>query len=93
MSGAAAAVTPEDLMRRLQALYEEARGPDRTLRGPERLREDLGIDSLQMMEMLVALEEQLRVEIVGDPRVFTVTTVDDLVELLGTLTRNGDHVT
>jgi acyl carrier protein len=71
-----------DLMASLQSVYESARGPGRTLRGDDRIAEDLGIDSLQLMEMLASLEEQLRIEIVGDPRLFNVTTVDALVELL-----------
>ena len=70
------------MMARLQTLYDEFRGPERTLRGEDRLADDLGVDSLQMMEMLVALEEQLEIEIVGDRRLFTVATVDDLVEFL-----------
>ncbi|HEX8053586.1 MAG TPA: acyl carrier protein [Thermoleophilaceae bacterium] len=71
-----------DMMARLQDLYEGSRGPGRTLRGDDRLADDLGIDSLQLMEMLAILEEQLGIEIVGDPGLFNITTVDDLVELL-----------
>ena len=84
MSETETLVGSEDLMLRIQALYEEVRGPERVLRGGDRLA-DLGVDSLQMMEILVALEEELETEIVGDARLFNVTTVDDLVELLGTL--------
>jgi acyl carrier protein len=82
MSEPHAPAAPRGMMARLQAVYETARGPGRTLRGDDRLADDLGIDSLQLMEMLASLEEQLGIEIVGDPRLFEITTVDDLVDLL-----------
>lgn len=91
MSETETLVTSPDMMARLQALYEEVRGPERTLRGHDRLADDLGVDSLQMMEMLVALEEQLEIEIVGDRRLFAITTVDDLVELLDGLVEDKSH--
>lgn len=85
MSETTALEAEQGLMATLQELHDELRGPGHALSPQDRLADDLGIDSLQMMEILVALEERLGVEIVGDPRVFDMTTVDDLLGLLHAL--------
>lgn len=49
--------------------------------GPARLREDLGLSSLDAVSLLMAVEEELSIE-VTDEELATLVTVGDLVSLL-----------
>lgn len=78
-------MSPSDRVRLLEALEESYRAVKRStrdVRASDRLREDLRIDSLSALEILLAVEDRLGMEIVDDPRVRTVETVEDLVDVL-----------
>jgi acyl carrier protein len=72
----------EQLLDTLQRHYDEVGGRSLALRRSLSLVEDLGLDSLQRMELLVATEQTLGLEIVGDARLYQLRTVGDLIELL-----------
>lgn len=57
--------------------------PRRDLRLTDTIRENLRLDSLALMELLTRVEEQLDLELIDRPEVYTsVTTVGDLVALI-----------
>ncbi len=57
-------------------IAEIAQVDDRTLRGPDRLREDLGMDSLGSMELLSRISAELRLDIEAE-EAMDIQTVDD----------------
>jgi acyl carrier protein len=52
----------------------------------QRLKDDLGIDSLQMIDIVVAVEEELGVEF-GDEAMRLVSTIGDIERLAGSAAR------
>ncbi len=52
------------------------------LRPQDRIAGDLGIDSLDAIELMVILENHYGVQLVDNPRAGGVVTVEDLVALL-----------
>lgn len=73
---------PEEIVGRLeQALSVDH--PRRDLRLTDTIREDLRLDSLALMELLTRVEEQLDIELIDRPELYSsVTTVGDLVALI-----------
>jgi acyl carrier protein len=64
-----------------QIVAEFAQTPSDEIKGTDRLREDLGLDSLQSMELLSRVSEEFEI----DPdleSVMTVSTVDEVVSSL-----------
>ena len=64
-----------------QIVAEFAQTPSEEIKGTDRLREDLGLDSLQSMELLSRVSEQFEI----DPdleSVMAVATVDEVVSSL-----------
>ncbi len=72
----------DDVMQVLDETYLSIKRVRRELRPQDRIVEDLGIDSLAAIELMVALESRYNVQLVDNPRVAAVVTVQDLVALL-----------
>jgi acyl carrier protein len=72
----------DDVMKVLDETYLSIKRVRRELRPQDRIVEDLGIDSLAAIELMVALESRYNVQLVDNPRVAAVVTVQDLVALL-----------
>lgn len=70
-----------ELLEFFEEHYRRGRGSRRSVRLDDRLYDDLGIDSLLASELLVALEDRFEVALLHDPRVWTVATVGELLEL------------
>jgi acyl carrier protein len=74
--------TTEQLNQFLRGVIAELTGTDESeINGGDRLREDLGLDSLQNMELLSRVSEEFDI----DPdmeEVMKVTTVDEVVAAL-----------
>ncbi|MFA4992299.1 MAG: acyl carrier protein [Candidatus Omnitrophota bacterium] len=62
-------------------IAEIARMDPGRIREGDRIRDDLGVDSLMAMEILAAIEKRLGISI-DEARVFDVITVKDLVDLV-----------
>jgi acyl carrier protein len=57
--------------------------PRRDLRLTDTIRENLRLDSLALMELLTRIEEQLDIELIDRPELYSsVITVGDLVALI-----------
>lgn len=56
--------------------------PRRDLRMTDTIRENLRLDSLALMEVLTRIEEQFQIDLIDDPRVYSVATVGEMVELI-----------
>ena len=72
----------DEVLRALEKIYLGIKRVRRDLRPDDRIAEDLGIDSLDAIELLVALENRYGVQLVDNPRAAGVVTVEDLVALL-----------
>jgi acyl carrier protein len=70
----------------LQSAHERVSATPATLRHEQRIIDDLGMDSLQQMELLSELEQTLELEIVGAGQLVEVKTVGELLDLLAALT-------
>lgn len=66
----------------LEEAYAKTKRVSRELRLSDRIKTDLGIDSLGIVEILLILEERFGVTLVDNPRAAQVVTVGDLVALL-----------
>ena len=66
----------------LERLYAEVRGVRRDLRAGDRLRDDLGLDSLALAELVTSLEDELGLALASDERVASVETVGELLDIL-----------
>jgi len=79
-------MSPEQLLALLQAAYAKVSGGSLRLCREQHIVDQLGLDSLQRMELVHDLEQALEIEIVGEQRLLEVKTVGDLVDLLVALT-------
>ncbi len=76
---AAAQTAPADMLERARPIIAELMGIDAAQIVPQaRLAEDLGADELDLVELVMAMEEEFGVEI-SDDRMDAIVTVDDLV--------------
>jgi acyl carrier protein len=71
-----------DVLRSMQTIYRELKGGTRELRPEDRLMEDLGLDSLEGYELLVALEDLHGIELIEHVDVSNVRSVGQLAELI-----------
>jgi acyl carrier protein len=76
------AIERQELLAVLEHEYRAIKRTGRSVRPDDRLRQDLGIDSLTAQELLAALEDRYGLALLGNPRLLKVRTVNDLVELL-----------
>ncbi len=66
----------------LEELYVAVMRRRRDLRPSDRIREDLGVDSMAALQLLVGLEEELDVALLDDARLKDVETVGQLTALV-----------
>lgn len=66
----------------LESAYREATGRPRSIREEDLIREDLDIDSLEAMRFLIAVEEQLDIELINDPDVWAARTAGGLLTII-----------
>ena len=72
-----------EVLAALEEIYLSIKRVRRELRPSDRIVADLGIDSLDAVELLVALENRYDVRLVENPRAASLSTVGDLVAFLG----------
>jgi acyl carrier protein len=66
----------------LEEVYADLKQVRRSIRMDDVIASGLGIDSLDALELLIAVEGRHGVQLVSDPRVAGVVTVRDLFELV-----------
>ncbi|MGH3937707.1 MAG: acyl carrier protein [Pseudonocardiaceae bacterium] len=76
----------EEVITVLEEIYAALKKVKREIRGTDRIREDLGIDSLGAIDLLVALEERFDVRLVDNTKVAGVRTAGELVDLIAETT-------
>ncbi|AQT74955.1 MULTISPECIES: acyl carrier protein [Streptomyces] len=75
-------ITTEKLFEAVTALLEEiAEVPADTVTRESHFRDDLDVDSLLMVELSAAIEDQFNVDI-ADDEYSTIQTVGDLVDII-----------
>lgn len=74
--------TRAEILTQFETTYRELRGTQRSIRAEDRLVEDLAIDSLLAQELLFTLEDRLGLELLGNPQLTSVQTVNDVVEAI-----------
>lgn len=62
-------------------IAEIARMDYRKIKESDKIRDDLGVDSLMAMEILAAIEKRLGI-VIDEARVFDIVTVKDLINLV-----------
>ncbi|CAK7039255.1 MAG: Acyl carrier protein [Desulfovibrio sp.] len=72
----------EIITRANEALAKEFELDVATLRPEAAFREDLGLDSLDAVDMVIVLEQEFGVKIGKDPAIANITTVGDLHEYI-----------
>lgn len=75
------AVDRTEILAAFEREYRELKATTRSVRPGDRL-DGLGIDSLLAQELLAALEDRYGIDLMSDPRLMRVETVDDLLDLL-----------
>lgn len=79
--------TPDDIRAHVNRALTAAVSRPADIEGPARIVQDLGLDSLAVMNLMMALEDHYDVSIPLD-RVAEIVTVDDLVLAVIQLTQN-----
>ena len=75
-------VSKEEIFARVQKMLAEAKDLDpSTISLSSAVKEDLGADSLDVVEMVLDLEDELGIEI-PDSDVFHLTTVEKIVDYI-----------
>ena len=71
------------ILEKLQSLIADQLGVDgNTITMDTNIEEDLGVDSLDIVELSMALEEEFGVSEMGEDEISSITTVGDLVHYL-----------
>jgi acyl carrier protein len=72
-------MTEQEVIQRTDAaLSQEFELPAEKMRPEARLREDLGLDSLDAVDMVVVLEQEFGIRIGKDPNLTSVRTIGDI---------------
>lgn len=79
-------MNPGELLGLVASCCETVAGHPLTLAREQDIADDLGLSSLQRMEVVHELEQALELEIVGERDLLAVRTVGDLVDVIAALT-------
>ncbi|QNP68330.1 acyl carrier protein [Streptomyces roseirectus] len=83
-------LSQETITQQVRAIVTEVGRTDPgTVTGTARLTDDLGFDSLQLIQLAVALEERFAIDEVEETAMFDIVTVGDVEELVGKLAGDG----
>lgn len=80
-----AAIGPAHIAYVLELAYAELTGEPPEIALSARLADDLGLNSLQRYELLIALEEEWDIELVDSIEIVSAQTVSGLVELIAAM--------
>ena len=79
---------PETIESRIRAILADNFGVEESAKGDSRFIEDLGLDSLDTVELVMHLEDEFNIQI-DDEQADDMETVQQAVALVGKLTGNG----
>lgn len=79
-------MTESELIEALERSYARFKPFRRKLAREDRLTEDLGLDSLDAVEMFADIEDEFGVDLTDDEAALKVRTVGELVDVLTRLT-------
>lgn len=85
-------MTREDIVTLTNQVFEKSFEIEPKRLVPQaKIFEELGLDSLDIVDLIVALQKQFKVQIREDERVRTIRTLDDIYNFIWTLTqKTGD---
>jgi acyl carrier protein len=76
-------MTREDIVRLTNQVFEESFEKEPSDLGPEKhVFNDLGLDSLDVVDLVVALQKQFGVKIRDDERVRSIRTLEDIYRFI-----------
>lgn len=78
-------MTEGEIIKSLERAYAGVKPFPRALDREDRLIEDLGLDSLDIVEMLAQIEDEFGVDLTDNDEALAVRTVGSLVDLLARL--------
>lgn len=83
-------MTRDDIIQQIHAVFEESFEIDPAQLVPEaHIFNDLGLDSLDTVDLVVALQKQFGVRIRDDERVRGIRTLGDIYDFIATLKDEG----
>ena len=83
-------MTREEIVARTNKVFEEAFEIEAARLQPQaRIFDDLGLDSLDIVDLVVALQKQFGVQIRGDERVRAIRTLDDVYTFILAIKEGG----
>ena len=83
-------MTREEIVTRTNKVFEEAFEIEAARLQPQaRIFDDLGLDSLDIVDLVVALQKQFGVQIRGDERVRAIRTLDDVYNFILAIREEG----
>ncbi|MBU1054540.1 MAG: acyl carrier protein [Proteobacteria bacterium] len=79
-------MTEQEIIRLTNQVFEESFEIEKELLKPEvNIFQDLGLDSLDVVDLVVALQEKFGVKIRNDERIQTIRTLQDIYDFIFTL--------
>jgi acyl carrier protein len=79
-------MTREEIVARTNQVFEEAFEIEPARLQPQaRIFDDLGLDSLDIVDLVVALQKAFGVQIRGDERVRAIRTLDDIYRFIAAI--------
>jgi acyl carrier protein len=76
-------MTKEDIIKLTNKVFEDSFEIDPEKLVPQaRIFDELGLDSLDIVDLIVALQKQFKVQIREDERVRTIRTLDDVYNFI-----------
>ncbi len=80
----------EEIRKLVDEVFEESFEIDRSRLSPEmKIFEDLGLDSLDIVDLVVALQKKFKVQIRDDERVRQIRTLGDIYRFILALKNEG----
>lgn len=79
-------MTKQDILTRVNKVFEESFEIDSDALVPEaNIFDDLGLDSLDIVDLVVALQQEFGVKIRDDKRVMDIRTLEDIYKFIAAL--------
>ncbi|MFH2046190.1 MAG: acyl carrier protein [Pseudomonadota bacterium] len=79
-------MTEQEIIKLTNQVFEESFEIEKELLKPEvNIFQDLGLDSLDVVDLVVALQEKFGVKIRNDERIQTIRTLQDIYNFIFTL--------
>jgi len=80
----------QSIVEKVNQVFEESFEIEGDMLGPEKkIFDDLGLDSLDIVDLVVALQQKFGVKIRDDERVRSIRSLDDIYNFIGKLREEG----